>query len=421
MAGKRISQLDVISGAAVAADDSFIVFDTSLGVTKRVLRSELATALSTNLIGAGLEADGLGSIKIRPDTTPGSAVLVTGAGLAVGVGNTNAEHVGLRSRNQSAGNAATSVVEVATGAANVSVRFEVLNNDGAPIGRMTAGSALASWQHRAGVHIFYNQAGTTEYGRISSSGFQVGGLIESTANGFRFPDGTTQTTAATSLADATEAVAGRIEIATQAETNLGTDNVRAITPAKLANIAPATVTPVSGDLMLILDASDGGRMKSAPVALGKLVQQVYASTGAVDTTTVGMPYDNSIPLATEGKEFLSVSLTPASVGNTLLVEALVYCACPDNHTFAVFHEAAGVTPTGLAIAAGGRNIVNTAGALFPLTIRHRVTPGSAGLQTFRLRGGPSVSGNTLTLNGENGVRLLGGVLISSLTVSEIAA
>ena len=41
MAGKRISQLDVISGAAVAADDSFIVFDTSLGVTKRVLRSEL--------------------------------------------------------------------------------------------------------------------------------------------------------------------------------------------------------------------------------------------------------------------------------------------------------------------------------------------------------------------------------------------
>ena len=65
--------------------------------------------------------------------------------------------------------------------------------------------------------------------------------------------------------DATETAAGRIEIATQTESNNGTDDTRALTPAKLANISPASVTFAASDQVLILDASDSSKLKRSTV------------------------------------------------------------------------------------------------------------------------------------------------------------
>ena len=77
----------------------------------------------------------------------------------------------------------------------------------------------------------------------------------------------TESAARTNLgvADATESAAGRIEIATQTESNNGTDDTRALTPAKLANISPASVTFAASDQVLILDASDSSKLKRSTV------------------------------------------------------------------------------------------------------------------------------------------------------------
>lgn len=63
---------------------------------------------------------------------------------------------------------------------------------------------------------------------------------------------------------ATEGTAGIIEIATQAETDTGTDDARAVTPLKLTSWAPAvaavTLDPAN-DYVLVADASDAGKVK----------------------------------------------------------------------------------------------------------------------------------------------------------------
>lgn len=51
---------------------------------------------------------------------------------------------------------------------------------------------------------------------------------------------TTVSTVGGAASDASETVKGIIEIATQAETNTGTDDVRALTPLKLTNATPVT-------------------------------------------------------------------------------------------------------------------------------------------------------------------------------------
>lgn len=49
MAGKRIPELDAISGANTANDDNLVIFDTSAGTTKRIIRSQLAAGIVGDL------------------------------------------------------------------------------------------------------------------------------------------------------------------------------------------------------------------------------------------------------------------------------------------------------------------------------------------------------------------------------------
>jgi hypothetical protein len=67
MAGKRIPELDALLGAAVAADDFFVIYDSSTGVTKKILKSELSTLFATDIPAATiltklLTVDGAGSL-----------------------------------------------------------------------------------------------------------------------------------------------------------------------------------------------------------------------------------------------------------------------------------------------------------------------------------------------------------------------
>jgi hypothetical protein len=52
MPGKRIPALTAIAGASTANDDNLVIYDTSEGTTKRILRSQLALAIAGDLGGA---------------------------------------------------------------------------------------------------------------------------------------------------------------------------------------------------------------------------------------------------------------------------------------------------------------------------------------------------------------------------------
>jgi hypothetical protein len=52
MPGKRITELTAIAGASTANDDNLVIFDTSEGTTKRILRSQLGLAIAGDLGGA---------------------------------------------------------------------------------------------------------------------------------------------------------------------------------------------------------------------------------------------------------------------------------------------------------------------------------------------------------------------------------
>ena len=152
---------------------------------------------------------------------------------------------------------------------------------------------------------------------------------------------------------------------------------------------------------------------------GDVVQQVYASSGAVSTVSTIIPYDDTIPQITEGTEILTATLTPASASNYLEIEAVVHVA--GNATSGYLIGALFQDATANALMA---DIVTYTGAGFQyqLTVRCRVLAGTTSATTIRLRVGPG-SGTTtqVTINGSAAARVLGGVYISSLTVTEIKA
>lgn len=219
--------------------------------------------------------------------------------------------------------------------------------------------------------------------------------------------------------DATETAPGRIEIATQAEASNGTDDTRALTPLKLANISPASVTLASGDQALILDASDSNKLKRATITAGKLLQHVYASTSARTAAGTQIPNDDTIPQNTEGTEVLTASITPASSANLLMIEATFNIKSEnvsgDLHTLALFQDstAGALAATGVWVS---QNEVQT------ITLCHRMVAGTTSATTFKLRIG-SNSARNWAINSQSGsaTRAYGGVAVSSMTISEIAS
>lgn len=92
MANKRIPNLDLLGSGATANDDSFIIFDASTDTTKRIIKSELLTMVSSGLAGSYLLLTGgtlSGSLTVNVSSS-GNGLLVTqaGSGAALKVTNT---------------------------------------------------------------------------------------------------------------------------------------------------------------------------------------------------------------------------------------------------------------------------------------------------------------------------------------------
>ncbi len=147
------------------------------------------------------------------------------------------------------------------------------------------------------------------------------------------------------------------------------------------------------------------------------VQQVIVTqTGAVATGSTVMPLDDTTPQIGEGDEYMTATITPKSATSKLLIQIVASLdhnlGSANNITMALFQDS-----TNNALAA----VYSASSAQFEgmtLVLNHEMVSGTTSATTFRMRAGPS-SASVVTFNGANGGRLLGGVMGSSIIITEI--
>lgn len=189
----------------------------------------------------------------------------------------------------------------------------------------------------------------------------------------------------TNLSAASTTASGVIELATQAEVNVGTDTTRAVTPATLKGLS------------------------------GHIVQIVNTQTGALASGSGTIPIDNTIPQNTEGNEFMTLAITPTSASNKLLIDVNFMGGelsnTDDHHTVALFQDS---TANALASTIADNYAIGASSVNFT----HYMTAGTTSSTTFKVRAGATVG--SMYMNGFTGIgQIYGGVAVSSITITEI--
>lgn len=144
---------------------------------------------------------------------------------------------------------------------------------------------------------------------------------------------------------------------------------------------------------------------------------VYYSTGAVATGTTQIPYDDTIPQNTEGDQYMELNFVPTNVNNKLLIQVTAFASHSGSYTmvYALFQDS---TANALAAVLQDHETSTTVGG--SRTFSHSMKAGTTSLTTFKVRIGGTGAGTT-TFNGDGGARKLGGVMSSSIMITEIPA
>ena len=148
---------------------------------------------------------------------------------------------------------------------------------------------------------------------------------------------------------------------------------------------------------------------------GKVVQVVNVQSGAVATGTTAVPDDDTIPQKTEGDEYMTLAITPTSASNKLFIQVVVNGDCNGEKviTAALFQD---TTAGALAGAQSTRD--GATNDQHQTMFNHYMAAGTTSATTFKVRAG--AASNTFTFNGHTAGRLLGGVMSSSMTITEIS-
>lgn len=163
-----------------------------------------------------------------------------------------------------------------------------------------------------------------------------------------------------------------------------------------------------------LNFTGQGVLPTTSMPSKSVLQVVNFQTGAVATGTTTIPTDNTIPQITQGHEFMTLAITPTNSSNKLFIEVVwqgTY-SLVDYSCLALF---VGTTTNALSAITG---IQTTANYDFNTALNHYMTAGSTSELTFRVRVGGNASG-THTMNGRNTAQKMGGVMASSITITEI--
>jgi len=147
--------------------------------------------------------------------------------------------------------------------------------------------------------------------------------------------------------------------------------------------------------------------------VGSIIQTKNFQTGALDTGTATIPFDDTIPQITEGDEYMTLAFTPTSATSKLHIDVRVNI----NHTaesalvVALFE---GTTADALACFYTRMDGYKSKNVSFS----HYMTAGTTSELTFRVRAGADFAGTT-GFNGYSSLARYGGSLASSITITEI--
>ncbi|MFA5340725.1 MAG: hypothetical protein WC332_03005 [Clostridia bacterium] len=190
---------------------------------------------------------------------------------------------------------------------------------------------------------------------------------------------------------ATTSSAGTVEVATNAEALAGTDASRSISPASLDYVIDNTP---------------------------HVLQVVNYSSGALDSTTNTIPYDDSIPQSSEGKEWGTLAITPKRNDSKLIIDVVLQVSragtgdTPRTVTIGLFQDSSAAASAASSVWCDRSDQTN------PIVMKYWMTSGTTDATTFKVRYGANTGG--ANVNGvETGSRKLGGVSSSSITITEV--
>jgi len=147
----------------------------------------------------------------------------------------------------------------------------------------------------------------------------------------------------------------------------------------------------------------------------RLVQVVNTQTGTLATDTTAVPDDDTIPQNDEGLQVMTLAITPTHASNKLKIDVVVYggsAGTGDTITACLFQDS-----TVGSLASAQHVTQGSSTSSFPVVFTHFMAAGTTSSTTFKVRAG--LTAGTFSFNGANGTRGLGGVMASSITISEI--
>ncbi len=148
------------------------------------------------------------------------------------------------------------------------------------------------------------------------------------------------------------------------------------------------------------------------------VQQVVTFiTGAVATGSTTIPFDDTVPQNTEGDEYMTLAITPKSATSKLLIEVAAWAsqnaASANTIIAALFQDS-----TANALAAMAQQVEEQFAGV-NIGFQYEMTSGTTSATTFKVRiGAQTAVPATITFNGSAGNRLFGGVMASSIIITE---
>ena len=180
--------------------------------------------------------------------------------------------------------------------------------------------------------------------------------------------------------------------------------------------SPTIVTPTIADLSNMTHAHISNATGGA--LTGMALQVLNTQTGAVNTGSVVIPDVDSIPQNDEGDEYMTLAITPASATNNLKIDVVIHLSNTASGgadmVAALFQDS-----TANALACGWIQPDGTSNDTPKIiAFTHFMAAGTTSATTFKVRAGCDAVGTT-TFNGVSSGRLYGGVLASSITITEI--
>lgn len=173
-----------------------------------------------------------------------------------------------------------------------------------------------------------------------------------------------------------------------------------------------TTPDPQSDTVATYDDSAAANKKVKSKNLGRIVQRVDDEDAAHSTSTATMPTGDTAPTNTDGTELLSLSITPRSASNTILLSATVTAGCGSARDIVL------TMLRGSTVIMAAKVLLS--GGVETVCFEAEDAPATTSATTYSLRAGVTAAA-TWSFNGDGSSRVLGGKVVSSLSAVEYAA